>query len=371
MIYLAHKGLNIAQVGIYQMLVQASIFLLEIPTGYIGDKIGKIKSLQIGTLLLILHCLMIVFFDHPIVLIPLGIIEGAGYTFVSGSDSALLYDLLKTNHKESEYLKINANLQAVQSILTGVTISLGAIMISFSWNSVYYTTAICLIISWTFLLAIEEPNEQGEKKAKREIGILSKMKSIILHPDMIFFVICVIGFSCFDGISGSYYNYNQIIFERKDIPVSIIGFFFSIAYLASSATYIFATYLSKKMSKKTIILHIMALQGLLFAALTIMQNKIVFVVISFICCLIPEVIYIVADSIIQIYIASKYRATILSVVSMLRSLISAITYSVLGGILNKTDINGFMWFLTLVTFGMLFGFRFVLIYKKGKNADER
>ena len=371
MIYLTHKGLNIAQVGIYQMLVQASIFLLEIPTGYIGDKIGKIKSLQIGTLLLILHCLMIVFFDYPIVLISLGIIEGAGYTFVSGSDNALLYELLKTNHKESEYLKLNANLQAVQSILTGVTISFGAMMISFSWDSVYYTTAMCLFISGLFLFAIKEPYKQEEKMAKRAVGILPKMKSAILYPDIMFFVIYVVGFSCFDGLSGSYYNYNQIIFERKAIPVSLIGFFFSITYLASSVAYIFTTYLSKKMSEKMIILRIMALQGLLFAALAGIQNKILFVAISFLCCLLPEVIYILADSIIQRYIASEYRATILSIVSMLRSLISAITYSILGGILNKTDINGFMCFLTLVTFIMLFCFRLILIFEKGKSADER
>lgn len=366
MLYLTHKGLTIAQVGVYQMLLQGSMFAFEIPTGYIGDKIGKIKSLQTGTLLLMLHCILIIFFRHPAALILLGAVEGIGYTFVSGSDSALLYELLKTEHKEQDYLKQNANLQAIQSILIGVTISLGAMMLSFSWDSVYYMTAICLAVSLALLFAMKEPAGAEEKPAERKNDLLSKLKSTILYPDLLLFVCCVVGFSCFDGISGSYYNYNQIIFERENVPVSLIGFFFSAAYLASSAAYTLATCLSRKTAPKTIILRMMALQGLLFTALAVVHNSVLFVGISFVCCLIPEVVYILADSIIQRYIASEYRATVLSIVSMLRSLISAVTYSVLGGVLDRTDIKGFMCFLALVTFGVLGCFGAVLAYKKKK-----
>lgn len=366
MLYLTHKGLDIAQVGLYQMLMQGSMFAFEIPTGYIGDKIGKVKSLQIGALLLTLHCVLMVLFRDPAALILLGVVEGIGYTFVSGSDSALLYELLKTGQKENEYLKLNANLQAVQSILIGVTIWLGAVMISFSWSLVYFMTAVCLAISWALLFAIKEPAGTQEKPSERKNDLRSKIKSTILYPDLLLFVCCIVGFSCFDGISGSYYNYNQIIFERENVPVSLIGFFFSAAYLASSAAYTLATWLAKKTPPKTIILRMMALQGLLFAVLAVVRNSILFVGISFVCCLIPEVVYILADSIIQRYIASEYRATMLSIVSMLRSLITAVTYSVLGSVLNKTDVTGFMCFLALVTFGSLGCFGAVLAYKKKK-----
>lgn len=168
MLYLTHKGLTIAQVGVYQMLLQGSMFAFEIPTGYIGDKIGKIKSLQTGTLLLMLHCILIIFFRHPAALILLGAVEGIGYTFVSGSDSALLYELLKTEHKEQDYLKQNANLQAIQSILIGVTISLGAMMLSFSWDSVYYMTAICLAVSLGALVCNERAGRSGGKAGRAQ-----------------------------------------------------------------------------------------------------------------------------------------------------------------------------------------------------------
>ena len=90
---------------------------------------------------------------------------------------------------------------------------------------------------------------------------------------------------------------------------------------------------------------------------------------TFICCLTPEVVYILADSIIQANIASEYRATILSVVSMLRSLMSAVSYSVLGGILDRTGAAGLMLFLALVSFAALGSFRLILTYRQ-KQKDK-
>ena len=157
MLYLTHKGLNIAQVGLYQMLVQLSMFLLEVPTGSIGDKLGKIRSLQIGTLLLLLHCVLMMALRQPAALIALGFLEGMGYTFCSGSDDALFYELLKKHHREADYLRLNARLKSAQSILTGATISAGALIVSWSWEAVYGVTALCLGGTLWVLTQLQEP----------------------------------------------------------------------------------------------------------------------------------------------------------------------------------------------------------------------
>lgn len=366
MLFLAHKGLNITQIGIYQMLVQISMFVFEIPTGYIGDRIGKVKSLQIGTLTLIIYCFMIIYLEHPIGLIFLGIIEGLGYTFLSGSDSALLYELLKRSNREQEYLKLNANLQSAQSILTGVTIFIGAAIISWSWNAVYGITAIFLMVALITLLPIKDPVPLGENKINVNKGVLSKIKSTVLYPNFIIFLICVIGFSCFDGISGSYYNYNQILFEQNQIPVAVTGLFFSANYFLASVAYQFAIHLSKTLPKKQVIFRMLIFQGALFTALAFIKQSIVFVAFSFVCCLIPETIYILADSIIQECIESKYRATTLSAISMLRSLTSAISYTVLGSILNQTGRMGFMLFLASITFCIFCCFKFIVKMQERK-----
>ena len=157
MLYLTHKGLTVAQVGLYQMLVQLSMFLLEVPTGSVGDKVGKVHSLQIGTLLLLLHCVLMMALQQPAALVALGFLEGMGYTFSSGSDDALFYELLKKNHQEQDYLQLNARLKSAQSILTGATISAGAFIVSWSWEAVYGITALCLGSALLVLTPLRKP----------------------------------------------------------------------------------------------------------------------------------------------------------------------------------------------------------------------
>ena len=371
MLYLTHKGLTVAQVGLYQMLVQLSMFLLEVPTGSIGDKLGKIRSLQIGTLLLLLHCVLMMALRQPAALIALGFLEGMGYTFCSGSDDALFYELLKKHHREADYLRLNARLKSAQSILTGATISAGALIVSWSWEAVYGVTAFCLGGALWVLTQLQESAIPKALPAAGGKGAFSHLRHRILYPSLPVFLLCFVGFSFMDGISGSYYNYNQIIFQQAQIPVALIGIFFSANYFAASAAYLFATWLSRRLSKRIILSCMIALQGVLFAALAFTRQPVLFVAFAFICCLTPEVVYILADSIIQACIASEYRATILSAVSMLRSLMSAASYSVLGDILDRTGTTGLMLFLALVSFAALGSFRLILTYhqkQQGKSA---
>lgn len=369
MLYLTHKGLTVAQVGLYQMLVQLSMFLLEVPTGSVGDKVGKVHSLQIGTLLLLLHCVLMMALQQPAALVALGFLEGMGYTFSSGSDDALFYELLKKNHQEQDYLQLNARLKSAQSILTGATISAGAFIVSWSWEAVYGITALCLGSALLVLTPLREPAISKPLPTVGGKGAFSRLRQRILYPNLTAFLLCVIGFSFMDGISGSYYNYNQIIFQQAQIPVALIGIFFSDNYFAASAAYLFATWLSRWLSKRIILSCMIALQGALFASLAFTRQPVLFVAFAFICCLTPEVVYILADSIIQTYIASEYRATILSAVSMLRSLMSAVSYSVLGGILDRTGTTGFMLFLALVCIAALGCFRLIPTYRQ-KSQDK-
>ena len=215
MLYLTHKGLSIAQVGLYQILVQLSMFLLEVPTGSIGDKLGKTRSLQIGTLFLLLHCVLMMALQQPAALVALGFLEGMGYTFCSGSDNALFYELLKKHHREQDYLRLNARLKSAQSILTGATISAGALIASWSWEAVYGVTALCLGGALLALTQLQEPAIPKTPPAGGK-GAFSRLRHKILYPSLPVFLLCFVGFSFMDGISGSYYNYNQIIFPSAD-----------------------------------------------------------------------------------------------------------------------------------------------------------
>ena len=91
------------------------------------------------------------------------------------------------------------------------------------------------------------------------------------------------------------------------------------------------------------------IQGFLFLLLMRMKNPSVFLIFTIIACFIPEILFAVSDSIIQDYIDSKYRATILSVVSMLRTCTTALCYGIMGKVFDQISLGFFFLGLAVIT----------------------
>lgn len=84
-------------------------------------------------------------------------------------------------------------------------------------------------------------------------------------------------------------------------------------------------------------------------AIVFLKNTSVFLIFTIIACFVPEILFTVSDSIIQDYIDSKYRATILSVVSMLRTCTTALCYGIMGKIFDQISLGFFFLVLAVIT----------------------
>ena len=99
-------GLQQAQIQIIQRRFMFWIFILEIPTGILGDKKGIKASVILGTFLIALsHFIYIITPDFRLFLFA-ELIMALGVAFTSGSNSAWLYDLTKGLGLQQQYRKI-------------------------------------------------------------------------------------------------------------------------------------------------------------------------------------------------------------------------------------------------------------------------
>lgn len=105
-IFLIHRGFSIAEVALWQSIVNLSMTAGEIPTGVIADKIGKKKALIIGNLLMILYYLFIMFSDSFMEIAAGAFVFGVGSTFISGTEEAFLYDFLDAKSPKRRVLSI-------------------------------------------------------------------------------------------------------------------------------------------------------------------------------------------------------------------------------------------------------------------------
>ena len=341
LLFLTHKGLIVSEVALYSIVLNISITVFEIPTGYFGDKFGKRNSLILGCFLLAFHSFAMMLSQNPITFIFLAGVEGFAYTFVTGSNSALLYDILKIEHTENDYLKINSKILSLESLTIGISIFIGGELAAYSWNLVYGIQIVTMLSAILFLKNIDEPEYNP-----KTVHLRTDFKKYKLGTILCFFILIS---SVTDGMFGGYYNMNQLFLDRIHIDVATIGLFFSASYFINSAAYLLVGFILKILNRKQIFVYGLFVQSFLFLLLMYTKNPTVFLIFTIIACFVPEILFTVSDSIIQDYIDSKYRATILSVVSMLRTCTTALCYGIMGKVFDQISLSFFFLGLSVVT----------------------
>ena len=358
LLYLAYRGLSASEIAVYSIMLNAMTALCEVPTGILGDNIGTRNSVMSGCILLALHAVIMANTRNHIILIVMGGMEGIAYTFVSGSDSALLYEILEERDEQKDYLSINSKLLALQSVTMGIMIFAGGVLARYSWELVYYIQASAMFTAMLMLSKITNQRKADPIRKADAAGnegyrqkSADRWKSFIKYNPRIVFVIFVLGFSICDGVFCGYYNMNQLVFSKVGISIAVIGTFFSASYFINSAAYILVDFILRKINRKQIFIYGLLVQSVILFILVFVTDKGVFLVISIIACFIPEIIFAVADSIVQDYIISEYRATMLSIVSMVRTGVTAICYGGMGVMFDRVPVRAFLLGINLLVIG--------------------
>ena len=151
------QGLTFTQIAILEAIYNLTTLLGEIPTGYVGDRVGRRNSLLIGTALISLTLLGIGLSSSFGALVALYVCWSTGYNFRSGSEDAWLYDTLTDDLSEDEFAHVRGRGESVSlAIGAGAAIIggyLGSIDLSYPWFVAATVTAIGVFV----LLTIDEP----------------------------------------------------------------------------------------------------------------------------------------------------------------------------------------------------------------------
>ena len=105
-LFFQENGLSLQEVMILQGSYSMMVALMEIPSGYIADLFGRKKTLVLGTLFCFLGFALFGFSFGFWEFFIAELLLGVGNSFISGSDSALLYDSLLESEQSEEYTRI-------------------------------------------------------------------------------------------------------------------------------------------------------------------------------------------------------------------------------------------------------------------------
>ena len=151
------QGLTFTQIAILEAIYNLTTLFGEVPTGYIGDRVGRRNSLLTGTALISLTLLGIGFSSSFWALAALYVCWSMGYNFRSGSEDAWLYDTLTDDLSEDEFAHVRGRGESVSlAIGAGAAIAggyLGRLDLSYPWFVAAAVTAIGVVV----LLTVDEP----------------------------------------------------------------------------------------------------------------------------------------------------------------------------------------------------------------------
>ena len=100
-----HIGLTLTQILFLQSILSIVMVVMEYPTGYVSDRVGYRVALNFASLLGMAGWGLYAFATTFSQVLAAEILLGISLAFISGSDSALLYETLKAEESEQDYAR--------------------------------------------------------------------------------------------------------------------------------------------------------------------------------------------------------------------------------------------------------------------------
>ena len=154
---LAARGFSLWEIGLAESVFHVVSRLWEVPSGMAADLLGRKKTLLSGGVLTVTCNLLMAFAPNLFTICLAMGLNALAMTMFSGTFTALVYDSLKTEGREDEYIQVSANSSQI-SMLANAIGSLASLLKRFlGFAGFYLLSAAFEGVSTAALALMEEP----------------------------------------------------------------------------------------------------------------------------------------------------------------------------------------------------------------------
>ncbi len=217
MLFYKETGLSNEQAFQLKAFYSITIVFMEIPSGYMADLWGRKNTLILGAILGTLGFVIYSLEQSYLSFLFAEITLGLGQSFISGSDSAMMYDSLKAAKREKEYTRYECLNTAIGNISEASSALLGGALASISIVLPFQiqTGIAFLAIPAAITLAepkqiIEEARQYSESILKSIIHTIRFNRPLLMH----------ILFSSFAGTATLTMAWLLQLFLKEDLKIT-------------------------------------------------------------------------------------------------------------------------------------------------------
>jgi MFS family permease len=303
------NGLSMSQIFILKSIYSIAMVATELPSGYMADVWGCRKTLLLGALLGTIGIIIYSVSASFVSFICAEIVLGIGFSFVSGADSALLYDSLKAENREDEYTKYEGRITSAGNFAEALAGVAGGLLAAISLRTPYYFQIFVAGIAIPAAFFLKEPQHIQNRVRLKMKQILSIVKLTYQQKEMRSAILI----SSFTGAATlTYAWFVQPYFQEAGVPVSVFGILWTLLNLTAGVFSMYSYRIERMLGMKNTLLLIVILISLGFI-LTSLEISLAGIAILFGFYMVRGIATPVLKNKINQYTDSNVRATILSV----------------------------------------------------------
>jgi MFS family permease len=325
-LFYQENGLSMSQIFLLKSIYSIAMVATELPSGYLADVWGCRRTILLGAIMGTIGILIYSLSASFASFVFAEIILGVGFSFVSGADSAMLYDSLKAENREVEYIKYEGRITSGGNFAEALAGVAGGLLATISLRTPYYFQIFVAAIAIPAAFFLKEPQHVLERTRLKMKEIIGIVKLTYQQPEMRSAILI----SSFTGAATlTYAWFVQPYFQKAGVPVSVFGILWTLLNLSAGIFSMYSYRIERLLGQKNTLLLIVILISVGFI-LTSIEISLAGIAILFGFYMVRGIATPVLKDYINQYTDSKVRATILSIRNFEIRIIFAAVGPVLG-----------------------------------------
>ena len=329
-LFFQENGLSMCEVFILQSVFSIAIVVLEVPSGYLADIVGRKVSIVAGCILAFAGYVAYSFSYGFWGFLIAELFLGFSTSFISGADSAMIYDTLLETGREDEYKKIEGRMLSVGNFAEGIAGLVGGFLALVSLRTPFYFEAAVTFFSIPVAMSLVEPARHKLDNSEGSVKSILKIVKYSLHEHAE--IKWLIIYSALVTVSTlTMVWFIQPYLKLVGLPLALFGVVWAALQFSVGIFSFYAHKIELFVGRKTTLVSLIILTVIGYCLLSIFQSiwAIGFILIFY---FVRGICYPVLKDYINRIITSDIRATVLSVTSLVRRLIFSIFGPVIGWI---------------------------------------
>lgn len=353
------RGLTLVQISLIESIVIGTIFLMEVPTGVLADRVGRKWSIFASTVLLMSAEFIFIFARGFEWYVFIALLTGTGFAFASGAMEAMIYDSLPEEGRDDAMKRAMGRVNSFAQIAFVLAPILGGLIIGDATVENFIPaialTVLALLLGAFVSVTLREPPVDSKDKKAGSMTLLRDGVSLLLtQPRLRRLALLVIFTSPFTGAIVTVLGPPYLV--RNEVSPFVIGVALSLGSLLAALTQRYAYKVEEWLGQARAIALLILMPGALYWILAVVAGPVAPVLIIILMYGVNDMKAPLFSAYQNALIESKNRATVLSMISMFLSLFMALALPVYAALAQRSlSLTFVLMGLVIVLAGLLLG----------------